>query len=236
MALRRTAMKIASLIFLSVLIAQPSSAGFEPWTNKDGKTVSLSLISASGEGDAIEGKFRMMNGKVVTIKGADLDAAGLGKLQAAAAAKPTAEPAAAGADSVFDKVLEGNLVKLDGKSLKPTPLVKPTKYYIFYYTASWCGPCQAFTPSLVEFYNQTKPGNGNFELVLITNDSDQDDMTKYAVAKSMPWPQLKFSKVEAFTKKFDHGVSGIPAVIVCDLEGKIVAQTRDLNAIKDLVK
>lgn len=236
MAPRLTAMKYASLILFSVLLAQPCTAGFEPWTNKDGKTVSLSLISASGDGAAIEGKFRMLNGKVVTIKGSDLDAAGLDKLKAAAA-KPTADPAApAGADSVFDKVLEGNLVKLDGKSLKPTPLVKPSKYYIFYYTASWCGPCQAFTPSLVEFYNQTKPGNGNFELVLITNDSDQDDMTKYAVAKSMPWPQLKFSKVEAFTKKFDHGVTGIPAVVVCDLEGKIVAQTRDLNAIKDLVK
>lgn len=228
-------MKHAPLLLASLLFALPCAAGFEPWTNKDGKTASLSLVSTSGEGDEITGKFRMINGQTVTLKGSDLNAAGLEKLKAAATKTPLGK-AAAGKDSVFDKILKDNLVKLDGEKLTPTPLVKPLKYYIFYYTASWCGPCQAFTPTLVEFYNDLKPANANFELVLISADQEEDAMTKYAVAKKMPWPQLKLSEVPAFQKAHDHGVTGIPSVIVCDLEGKIVAQTRDLAAIKDLVK
>mgnify|MGYP000373120689 CR=1 FL=1 len=111
-----------------------------------------------------------------------------------------------------------------------------SKYYIFYYTASWCGPCQAFTPSLVEFYNEAKPNNNNFELVLISSDQEEDAMEEYAAKKNMPWPQLELSKVEKFSKKFDHGVTGIPSVVVCDLEGKIVAKTRSIDELKKLVK
>jgi nucleoredoxin len=127
-------------------------------------------------------------------------------------------------------------VKLDGKSLKSfKDLKKPSKYYVFYYTASWCGPCQQFTPSLVEFYKKNK--NDNFELVLITSDSEEDSMEDYAVSKEMPWPQLKLKKADDFKKNFNHGVKGIPAVIVCDLEGKIVtANGRDLNTLGTLLK
>jgi hypothetical protein len=62
-------------------------------------------------------------------------------------------------------------------------------------------------------------------------------MEDYAAKKKMPWPQLKQSKVASFEKSFDHGVRGIPAVIVCDLEGKIVsANGRNLDELEKLVK
>ncbi len=135
----------------------------------------------------------------------------------------------------FDEILDGNLVKLDGKSLKRHSLgSKPAKYYVFYYTASWCGPCQAYSPTLVEFYNKNK--NANFEVVLITSDSDEGDMEKYAKDKKMPWPQLKMSRVEKFEKQFDHKVSGIPSVITCDLEGNIVSRSPSIADLTKLVK
>ena len=119
-----------------------------------------------------------------------------------------------------------------GKEFEQTK--RPEKYYVFYYTASWCGPCQQFTPSLVEFYNKHK--NDNFEIVLITSDSDEGDMEDYAKEKKMPWPQLKLGKTEKFKKEFKHGVTGIPSVIVCDLEGKNLGNYRDLAALEKLVK
>ena len=72
--------------------------------------------------------------------------------------------ATAAKPSVFDDVLDGNLVKLEGKSLKKFEQTKrPEKYYVFYYTASWCGPCQQFTPSLVEFVCDLEGKNlGNY--------------------------------------------------------------------------
>jgi len=218
----------------SLLLAGISHAGFEQWTNKDGKTAEFELVEVTGESGMKSGTFRMRSGRTVKISSDHLSEADAKRLEEWKAAPPEVESK----PSVFDEVLDGNLVILDGKRLKKHQLAaKPTKYYVFYYTASWCGPCQKFTPSLVEFYNKHKEGNDSFELVLITSDRDEDTMEEYAKDKNMPWPQLKHSKVEKFKSKFDHGVEGIPSVIVCDLEGNIVtAKGRDLNALGELLK
>jgi thiol-disulfide isomerase/thioredoxin len=226
-----------TILLTSLFITTSVFAAFDSWTNKAGVSVQLDLVKTTGEGDTLAGEFRMKNGKTATIKIEDLNEASAEKLKASAEALAKAEAKAAGGKpSVFDDVLDGNLVKLDGKKLKDLKdFVKPTKYYIFYYTASWCPPCQAFTPSLVEFYNESKP-NEKFELVLVTSDQDEGAMTEYAVKKNMPWPQLEMSKKDKFEKKFDHGVTGIPSVIVCDLEGNVVAKTRSIDELKKLVK
>lgn len=62
-------------------------------------------------------------------------------------------------------------------------------------------------------------------------------MKDYAVEKKMPWPQLKLRKAADFKKKFQHGVTGIPSVIVCELDGtKLEGNFRDLGALEQLVK
>ena len=61
-------------------------------------------------------------------------------------------------------------------------------------------------------------------------------MEEYAVGKKMPWPILKLKDAQAFKKEFDHGVTGIPSVIVCDLDGKNLGNHRDLAALEKLVK
>ena len=228
-------MKTTLSIAIAISLVLPLHAAFENWTNKEGNTAQLELQEVTVEDDAKAGVFKMRNGRKVTIKAADLDEAGAKRL---AEWKPAAaEPeAATGEPSVFDDVLDGNLVILDEKKFKKHELAaKPTKYYVFYYTASWCPPYQAFTPSLVDFYN--KNNNENFELVLITSDGEESDMEGYAKDKKMPWPQLKHSKAKSFKGKFDHGVRGIPAVIVCDLEGKIVSSNgRNLAELEKIVK
>lgn len=226
-------MKTTIIIAITISLVMPLFAAYENWTNKEGKTAKLELVEVIGDTDAIEGVFKMRNGRKVNIKLADLaedDAKRLAEWKPAAPEVPAGEP------SVFDDILDGNLVMLDGKKLKKNELTaKPTKLYVFYYTASWCPPCQAFTPSLVEFYDKNK--NENFELVLITSDNSEEAMEDYAAQKKMPWPQLKQSKAASFKQKFDHGVRGIPSVIVCDLKGEIVSTNgRDLAELEKLVK
>jgi thiol-disulfide isomerase/thioredoxin len=226
----QTAMKIIAL--LSLMFACPAIAGFEKWTNKDGKAAELDLIKVTVVADEKVGEFKMRNGKTIKLKAVDLSPEAAEKLKAwsapvtVAAAEPT----------IFDKLLDGNLVKLEGKSLKKFEMVQqPKKFYVFYYTASWCGPCQQFTPSLVEFYNKNK--NENFELVLITSDQDENDMEGYAKDKKMPWPQLKLKKAQAFKKEFQHGVTGIPSLIVCDTTGKMLGNYRsNLAELATMVK
>jgi nucleoredoxin len=194
----------------------------------------MKLVKVTEEGGEKVGSFKLRNGKTVTIKASGLsadDAKRLGEW-----VDPNAPAVAAGPESVFDGTLEGNLVRLDGKSLeKCEDATKPKKFYVFYYTASWCPPCQAFTPSLVEWYNDNK--NDNFELVLISSDRDEKAMEGYAKDKKMPWPQLEMKKASKFKGKFDHGVTGIPSLIVCDLEGENLGNFRSkLDDLTNLVK
>lgn len=216
---------------LSLIFAGAAFAGFEQWTNKDGKTAELELVKVIEKDGEKTGEFKMRNGKTVTLKVSDLSKEAAAKLEAwePPVAKAEAKP------SVFDDILDGNLVKLDGKAVKKTELAaKPAKYYMFYYTASWCGPCQQYTPHLVEFYNENK--NENFEIVLISWDEDEGDMDGYAKDKKMPWPMLKLGKVEKFQKDFDHKVTGIPSLITCDQEGNIVSRSESPAELEKLVK
>lgn len=215
-------MKTATIIILGISLAGLAQAEFRTWTRSDSKTAELDLISASGSGEDRSGEFKMRNGRTINLKASALAPQDAEALNAWKPADTATAPAAGGA-SVFDKVLEGNLVKLSGKSLKSCKdATKPTKYYLFYYTASWCGPCQKFTPSLVDFYKKHKPGNDEFELVLVTSDSDEKDMEKYAQDKDMPWPQLKLAKTEKFKKEFQHPGTGIPNLVLTDLDGKLL--------------
>jgi len=215
-------MKTALQILFGCLLSASASAEFRTWTRNDGKTAELDLVAVTEAAGEKSGEFKMRNGRAVTLKASNLAEADAKLLADWKPASATAAPDA-GAASVFDSILDGNLVRLSGKSLKSVKdFKKPAKYYLFYYTASWCGPCQKFTPSLVEFYEKNKPGNQDFEVVLITSDSDEESMEEYALDKNMPWPHLKFSKVEKFKKEFKHPGTGIPNLVLTDLEGKLI--------------
>jgi nucleoredoxin len=231
-------MKNSIRFLLACLLTVSASAEFRTWTRNDGKTAEIDLVAVTATADGKSGEFKMRNGRSVTLPAASLSEADAKMLNDWQAPEAEAEaPAAASAESVFDTVLNGNLEILDGRKLKRyQPASKPTKHYVFYYTASWCPPCQTYTPDLVKFYNKAKKDNDSFELVLITSDREEDAMEDYAKDKKMPWPHLKFSKANDFKSKFQHGVSGIPSVIICDLEGNIVSRTRSIDEIAKILK
>lgn len=215
-------MKLPSILLILLSLAGVAQAEFRKWTNRDQKVAELELLSVSDVSGEKVGLFRMRNLTRVSLPASSLiedDAKILNAwkpVPKAGAAKP----------SVFDAQLDGNLLVLDGESLKPLErLEKPTKYYLFYYTASWCGPCQRFTPSLVEFYSKKK--SNEFEVVLISSDRDEKAMEGYAVSKKMPWPHLKLPKIPAFRQEFQHPGGGIPNLVLCDLQGKIIKGSYD---------
>jgi nucleoredoxin len=228
-------MKI-STIFLTLALLGPAHAKFETWTNAEGREATMKLLEVFEEDGEKVGKFSLRGGQIVKVRAADLSDTSIAKLEAWAESNAS-EGDAAGAQepSVFDSHLDGNLEILSGSRLKSLKdFAKPTKYYVFYYTASWCGPCQQFTPSLVEFYNEHK--NDSFEIVLISSDQDEDAMEDYAKNKKMPWPHLELRRVEKFRKEFNHGVTGIPSVIVCETDGKMLGNYRgNLGGLVELV-
>jgi len=217
-------MKTSVQFLIAFLMAAAASAEFRTWTRADGKTAELDLISVTDAEGVKTAEFKMRSGKSIAFPAAsfvEADAKLIAEWQPADAAAAAEAAVPPGPASVFDEALEGNLVKLSGKSLKPTKeATKPTKYYLFYYTASWCPPCHKFTPSLVDFYKTNK--DENFEIILITSDEDEGAMEEYAAEMKMPWPQLKLSKTEKFKQKFNHPGRGIPNLVLTDLEGKLI--------------
>lgn len=217
------------VFLISMLVGGSCLAEFESWTSKDGRSADLDLKSVSEtEGEKV-GEFLMRNGRSTKLKASQLSAESAAKL---AEWKPLPDEQAAvtqtTAPSVFDDILDGNLLRLSGKSLKSCKdATKPAKYYLFYYSASWCGPCHKFTPSLVDFYNKNK--DDSFELVLITSDSGEDEMEEYSAEFKMPWPQLKLSKVEKFKKAHKYPGGGIPNLVLTDLEGNLIKGSYEGN-------
>jgi len=211
---------------MTLAFALTSSGEFEEWTNREGRTASMKLIDVDRKNDKIIGNFVLPNGSKVAV-----DSETLGEESAKRVREWTAPVA-----SVFEEPLDGNLVILKGGKFDNHKMARqPNKYYVFYYTASWCPPCRQFTPRLVEFYNKNK--NDNFEIILVSSDREANAQLDYAVGAKMPWPQIKFDEVTGFRRKFNHGVRGIPSVIVCNPDGTIVeGNFRDLETLKELVK
>lgn len=225
-------MKITA-ISVAFCLTTLAHAGYETWISADGRKASMDLVSVTDADGEKVGNFRMKNRRTVSLKASELSSEDAKRLAEWVDPNTPQESAPA---SVFDEVLDGDLVRLDGKKLKKCDdATHPAKYYVFYYTASWCPPCRAFTPSLVKWYNDNK--NENVEIVLITSDRNEKAMEGYAAEKKMPWPQLKLSKAKIFKDKFNHGVSGIPSVMVCDIDGKLLGNYRSkLDDLTELVK
>jgi thiol-disulfide isomerase/thioredoxin len=93
------------------------------------------------------------------------------------------------------------------------------KSTLLYFTASWCGPCQAFTPSLVKFLDKHKD---DISVVVISRDRSKKAATSYLKAKKakdfyMVLPGKASDKISG-----DFGIRGIPSVIVLNKDGKVV--------------
>lgn len=91
-----------------------------------------------------------------------------------------------------------------------------------YFSASWCGPCRGFTPTLVEVYNELSP-KGDFEVVFLTADEDEEAFQSYF--SKMPWLAVPFSDSETRSRLDDlFHVNGIPHLALLDETGKVVAE------------
>ena len=123
--------------------------------------------------------------------------------------------------------LKGDLVALDGKKPKKFDDTKlaATKYFAVYYSASWCGPCKAFTPKLVEWYNKNKPAHPDFELIFVSSDNSEKEMESYMSEDSMPWPALAFTKKKGNKSVTQYAGPGIPCLVFIDADGKVLSNS-----------
>eukprot|EP00537_Pseudo-nitzschia_pungens_P003932 CAMPEP_0172365864 /NCGR_PEP_ID=MMETSP1060-20121228/12282_1 /TAXON_ID=37318 /ORGANISM="Pseudo-nitzschia pungens, Strain cf. cingulata" /LENGTH=236 /DNA_ID=CAMNT_0013089439 /DNA_START=94 /DNA_END=804 /DNA_ORIENTATION=+ len=93
-----------------------------------------------------------------------------------------------------------------------------------YFSASWCPPCQRFTPLLTEFYLGAKASKSGLEIIFVSSDRGLDEFNEYY--KKMPW--LAIPAVEGSAKIKQNlsntlGVTTIPSIAIIDAKtGEIV--------------
>ncbi len=101
------------------------------------------------------------------------------------------------------------------------------KVVLIDFWASWCGPCRAAMPELVNLYGQYK--SKGFEVYGISIDADKADWKKAIAADKSTWTQVNekggWDGKTALAWKIDQ----IPASWLLDKDGKVLA----VNPTKD---
>ncbi len=124
--------------------------------------------------------------------------------------------------------LQGQLVTLIGGRLEPFDAARlgGKKYLAVYFSASWCGPCRDFTPSLVDWYEKRRADRDKFDIIFVSSDQDEKSMAGYMVEDGMPWPAVNFSKARSniFSK---YSGRGIPNLVILNEYGVILSRSFD---------
>lgn len=115
--------------------------------------------------------------------------------------------------------LPGELLDTDGNEVLLDEL--KGKYIGLYFSASWCGPCRAFTPKLVQFRDQNVE---KFEVILVGSDGSAKAQANYMKKYKMPWFALKNQSEEARRLSLSLDVEYIPYLIVLDPDGNVVTK------------
>jgi nucleoredoxin len=134
---------------------------------------------------------------------------------------------AAFAEPTVADSLNGKLVSVKNKKFSSydAKQLADTKYFAVYFSALWCPPCRAFTPKLVEFYNRVKPAHPEFELIFVSRDNSEDSMLEYMNTDSMPWPAVRFSKLQNIKNLNKYAGGGIPFMVFIDASGEILSNS-----------
>ncbi|NNE93408.1 MAG: redoxin domain-containing protein [Verrucomicrobiales bacterium] len=97
------------------------------------------------------------------------------------------------------------------------------KIVAIYFSAHWCPPCRAFTPSLVEFHKKNK--GDDFEIVFVSFDNSEAEKAKYISEVGMEWLSVAGNRSDvgnALGQKY--GVRGIPALVVLAPDGSVITK------------
>ena len=119
----------------------------------------------------------------------------------------------------------------DGGSLNV--LAVDGKYVLVDFWASWCRPCRAANPALVELYNTYN--EKGFNILGVSLDRDGAAWQKGIAEDGLPWPQvsdLKYWQNEISTY---YGIQFIPQNILIDDNGVIVAKNMEPAQLGDFL-
>jgi len=125
-------------------------------------------------------------------------------------------------DDIIIFLIEMHFFFFFSSSSSPSQCSPACRSTIIFHTfaAAWCPPCQQFTPLLKDFYKACKDDPDiHLEVIYVSSDRDLKEFEDYY--SKMPWLALESQHYKSIASKKCH-ISGIPALVVLDGEGKFV--------------
>lgn len=110
---------------------------------------------------------------------------------------------------------------MNDKEIKLSQYAGKGNYVFVDFWASWCGPCRAEMPNVVEAYN--KYHAKGLEIVGVSFDQKKDAWVAMVKKLGMEWPQMSDLKGWQCAASKIYGIRSIPSNILLDPQGKIVA-------------
>lgn len=109
-------------------------------------------------------------------------------------------------------------------------------YYIYLFSASWCGPCRAIMPSFVEQYPEMKANK--VEIIFISVDDSAEEAKAYIEHYNAGFPGLYVRTKEVKELPSLIIPRGIPTATILDANGKVLFNGHAAKALnwKELCK
>lgn len=120
------------------------------------------------------------------------------------------------------KVPNIRMKDVNGNEIELYAVLKKHKYVLIDFWASWCGPCRAENPNVVNAYNAYK-GKG-FTIFSVSLDNDQGKWIKAIEKDGLAW-EYHVSDLKGWDNAaaVEYGVDGIPMNYLVDSEGNVVS-------------
>jgi thiol-disulfide isomerase/thioredoxin len=133
----------------------------------------------------------------------------------------------------------GNQMEISGELLSGGEIDWPSfskdKVVLVDFWATWCGPCRAEIPNVLDMYE--KYHDKGFEVLGVSLDRKPEDAKKYVAQNKLPWDSLFPANEE--DRFWNHplakyyGIGGIPTAILVGKDGKVVNMNARDEVLRD---
>lgn len=215
-------MNLKTFPFLCLGLVISVIASARTWTDNEKRTMEAELVKVEGE-EAIFMKPSGMRYRFPMANLSENDQNFIQESLRTAATNSVSRTTSTLPETELTKWLEKRLVARDGKRVKRNRenALPQAEYIALYFSAKWCPPCRTFTPRLVDFYNEHRQENANFEIIFVSSDRNEEGQEAYMLEDQMPWPAVVFHDAHDKTVKQYSG-AGIPCLVLVNREGQVI--------------